>query len=138
MKQIFEGEIENGKIKLKHPDSFRTLIAALKNGTRVNFTVSRLFKDRSNNQNRYYWGVVIKMLGEHFGEFSDDMHENVAWMFLKVQDKPYPKRKSTASLSTAEFEDYLQQVRDWAMAEHEVRIPMPNEIDFDEPDTDKN
>jgi len=130
MKQFFDGKVENGRIKLKNSTVFNRLVSSLKNGSEVRLTLSKLGKDRSNSQNRYYHGVVVAILGDHFGEFHDDMHENLAWLFLKVQDKPYPKRASTASLSTSEFEDYLEKVRMWALTEHEVRIPLPNEVDL--------
>jgi len=37
---------------------------------------------------------------------------------------------STAKLSTAGFEDYLEKIRRWAAVEHNCYIPLPNEIDY--------
>lgn len=95
-------------------------------------TIKKPKKQRSNEQNRYYWGVVVKILSEEWGWLSDDLHDALKWHFLRVPgENGLPDRAgSTASLSTIEFEDYLEKVRVWAITEYEIYIPQPNEIEF--------
>lgn len=131
MKQYFDGSIQNGRIKLKNPQIFNQLVASFKHGTEIRLTLGKPEKLRSENENRYYHAVPVKILAEHFGEFPKAMHHNLAWMFLKVQDLPYPKRRSTTTLTPAEFEDYTEKIRVWALTEHKIRIPLPNEFDLE-------
>jgi len=90
-------------------------------------TVERWRVRRSRDQNGYYWGVVVAMIAEHCGYEPDEAHFALRWQFLRVPDRTPPTARSTASLSTAEFEDYLSRVRTWSSAELGVWIPGPNE-----------
>ena len=96
-----------------------------------------VFKQRSEPENRYYWGVVVTILRNELGEHSKYVvHEMLKSMFLKeihhietvhgVKEIEAPK--STTELSTAEFEDYLTSIRQWASMELGIFIPEPNEI----------
>ena len=88
-------------------------------------------KNRSLRQNSYYWGVVTKLLSDHFGYTPDETHESLKMEFLKVHNDGKPDTiKSTTNLSTAEMEDYLSRVRIWASAEWQVFIPEPNECEW--------
>lgn len=131
MTHNFEGTIKNGRVKLKHIDAFNNLVASFQEGSQVRISIGRFKHNRSENQNRYYWGVVVHILAEHLGYFPEEMHEALKLHFLKKEANPLPTVRSTTSLDTAEFEDYLEKVRMWAMTEHEVKIPMPNEMDFE-------
>ncbi len=92
-------------------------------------------KDRSNNQNRYYWGIVIDILSNHTGFSRDEMHDVLKYKFLqgwkqletKVGIIEVDYVKSTRDLSTKEFEDYLGEIRIWASADLNCSIPEPNE-----------
>lgn len=97
----------------------------------VQVTVERKKKPRSDRQNAYYWGVMIDILAKHFGYTPDEMHESLKWQFLRVPDAPIPLVKSSAKLTTVEFEDYAANVRQWAAQEHSINIPLPNEVDFE-------
>lgn len=96
--------------------------------------MKRWDKNRSNDQNSYYHGVVIKLLSEHTGYDEDDMHEILKSLFLSDRErlmwdkrKKVTRVKSTSTLTTVEFEQYLDKVRKWAAAELGVYIPLPNE-----------
>ncbi len=88
---------------------------------------------RSGNQNRFYWGCVIKLLSDHTGFTPDEMHETLRAKFLKYQ-KPMPPNgymatviQSTTDLDTKEFEEYIEEIRRFAIQELDVEIPTPNE-----------
>lgn len=89
---------------------------------------------RSDRQNRYYHGVVLKLIADECGHTADEIHEVLKGSFLvefiTLKGKEVISFKSTANLSTAEFEEYLSQVRAWASTELKIYIPLPNEIDY--------
>jgi hypothetical protein len=83
---------------------------------------------RSLNQNKYYWGVVVKILSGHTGYTSDETHQELARMFLGYDNNGKRFVKSTTKLNTFEFEQYTEKCRIWARNEMSVHIPLPNEI----------
>ena len=94
------------------------------------------YKDsRSDNQNRYYWGVVIKLLCDEIGYLPEEMHEILKQKFLstrtvKIGGEEYSIPDSSSTLNTTEFEDYLSKIRTWASQDLELLIPLPNDIEY--------
>jgi len=100
-------------------------------GKEAYLTVAKVTKSRSGNQNRYYWGVVIDLLSKETGYEREEMHEAMKMQFLKKNDETrFAIAKSSSSLSTAEFEDYMAQIRRWASQYLGLYIATPNEVDF--------
>jgi hypothetical protein len=82
---------------------------------------------RSVQQSRYYWGVVVPLLGAYCGYDKTEMHELLAYRFLRIEDDPItgsPRRKHTPETNTAEFAAYLDDCLRLA-AELGVEIPEP-------------
>lgn len=96
----------------------------------VQVIVRKKKKDRSNNQNRYYRGVIVKILSDELGYFPEQIHDLLRNMFLLVDGAKYPIARSTTNLSTVEMEDYLSKIRIWAASELNCQIPLPNQIDY--------
>ena len=118
---------ERGRWHLDRPEDFRAYCRGLR-GQRVQLIVRKPSRQRSQNENRYYWGVVIALLAEHCGYTPEEMHEALKFAMLRThEDGPLPSVKSTAQLSTTEFEDYLERIRIWAATELGVVVPLPNE-----------
>lgn len=96
-------------------------------------------KDRSNNQNRYYWGVVLDAFqNSEIGYTKDEWHEFLKHKFLtdkklflivkgKKLIEDFETTKSTTDLTTKEFEEFMTRVRQWASIELGIWIPEPNE-----------
>lgn len=127
---VFLARVDHtGRIK---PDRGHAFLSYVKGfaGQVVEVVVRRPRKHRSDRQNRYYWGVLIAILAEHCGYTSEELHEALKWKFLRVEaDGPLPTVRSTTSLSTVEFEEYLEKVRIWASTDLDVYIPLPNEVE---------
>lgn len=94
------------------------------------------FRKRSLDQNAYYQGPVIGILAEYCGNSHDEMHEILKQKFLSrlaiVINKNGEKEeirisRSTADLSTVEFEEYLKRIKTWASSDLSIYIPDPNE-----------
>jgi hypothetical protein len=125
----FKASIHEGKFVYEHPELLRQKIIKLE-GQEVWVSLVKKTKGRSDNQNRYYWGVVIKILGEHLGYFDYEIHDGLKSMFL-LEPALFPKVRSTTDLSTKEMEDYLAKIRTWSSTNLNVFIPEPNEVPYD-------
>lgn len=126
--------VENGKVKFVDLDLFNQELVRYE-GKEATLIIKPLRKSRSDNQNRYYYGVVIKILSEELGFLPDEMHEVLKQKFLtsetiKIGSEEFVIVKSTASLNTVEFEDYLSQIRSWASMELNTLIPLPNDVEY--------
>jgi len=130
----FRATIENGKLVLNHPDMFAHHLRSLE-GKVVQVTVKIPRPPRSENQNAYYWGVVINLIARSNGYNPDDatdrarVHDALKRLFLTTYDGKLPIVGSTTDMNTVEFEEYMANVRAWASAEMNCYIPLPNETE---------
>lgn len=134
---VFFGNVENGKFKLELDSDgrFREYLKSL-NG-RVEMIVRKWRRTRSNQQNRYYWGVVIAIAAEHFGYSPYEMHQAFKVKFLYVPEETQEGKiikpatiGSTKEMNTMEFNRYFEDIRMWMSSEFGVYIPDPNEVDL--------
>jgi hypothetical protein len=129
---LFFGRIEFERLKLEDYDGFQKYLASL-DGKEVAVSVKKREYVRTTQENRYYWGVIVKMVSHEMAVTSDEAHDLMRWMFLKVGrevgGKRYEIAKSSADLSIGDFEDYCEKCRQWAANELQVSIPLPNQLD---------
>jgi len=124
----FFGEIKNGEIIWEKPQQRDYYLKSL--GTRkIVELLKPPRKPRSNNQNSYYWGVILELISQETGMTPDESHEAMKLLFLKkrVSEKLWTIR-STSTLNTLEFEEYLENVKRFASLELNIIIPDPNEL----------
>lgn len=88
------------------------------------FAIAIPFKlPRSQQQNKYYWGCVVDIPAREIGYTSEEMHEAYKWMFLRMHEEGRPETvRSTTSLNTAEFKEYIDKCVMWC-AEQGFVIP---------------
>lgn len=123
----FNGEIKSGKLEIYNKDKMKEWISVQKDENVV-IEIKKPKKIRSVEENNYYWGVVVKMLSDELGYFPDEMHEALKYKFLRKEGRnELTTTKSTAGLSSAEFENYLFNIRVWALIDLRIAIPLPNE-----------
>ena len=108
-------------------------------GMEVTITIEKKKRKRSNEQNAYLWGVVYTcvkqgMIDVGFRDVTiDNIHELMKGKFLKQdlinQDtgEVFPITGHTSKLTTIEFNDYFEQIKQWAAEYLNVYIPDPNE-----------
>lgn len=123
---------DKGKLELSNPDAFRESVSKLA-GKRVYVVVDTERQKRSNDQNEYYWGVVLKLISEHTGYTVNELHDIVRYYFLGAEEKTIAGEtvkilKSTTKLNTLQFEEYLGRIRDWASTKLNITIPLPNGV----------
>lgn len=125
---IFLIDVKNGKLTLHNQEKFSTYLFGL-TGT-FELTIKERIKSTTDPQNRYYHGVICKMIADHTGYSANDIHEHLAWEFLQIPDEKIRIRRSTAKgkMTTVEREEYHRQCRDWAQTELNLFIPLPNEV----------
>jgi hypothetical protein len=97
-------------------------------------------KNRTNPQNRYYWGCCLTLVKEGLQDIgyrevrtNEDAHEVLKYLFLK---KLIPNEETgevieilgtTTKLSTTEFNEYIERIIQWASEYLNIQIPLPNE-----------
>jgi hypothetical protein len=98
-------------------------------------SIKKQRNNRSNNQNRYYWGVVLAYLADETGYTKDEIHQLMQKRFLKyVKDVLGVTEefvRSTTSLNTLEMMEYIDQICIFAISELGVYIPQPGEIVYE-------
>lgn len=90
-------------------------------------------KNRSLQQNKYYWGVIVATLAQAHGYDPDYMHEELQRQFngrmivdqLTGEVKQVPG--STKNLTTIQFEEYCDRIRCEYLIEYGIMIPLPHE-----------
>ena len=120
----FRSKIKDGKLILFNRKLFDNYLLNLED-KHVDLSVKLPSKDRSNNQNRYYWGIVVDIIGKELGYTADETHEALKMKFLLDRRGKIPTVRSTTVLTTKEFEDYLEDVRMWASKFLNISIPNP-------------
>lgn len=131
-KQLFYATVENDlSLKYLNIAAVKTHLLKMK-GKTVQITIEERKKRRSNPQNAYYHGVVLKMIADFCGYRGEDeitgIHEELKRKFLpKIGNLSIVK--STSSLNTEEFSSYVENVRMWAAEELGIYIPDPNEVE---------
>ena len=138
MKSIeFSSKVVNNKL-VSNLNRLKEVISSF-NGKDILIKVSLLEEKRSNNQNRYYWGVIIPLVRKGLEDLqgclfsSDEVHsflkskfnvdEKVDYDTGKIFEVP----KSTTDNSTKDMEDYHTKIREFSKSYLNVEIPMPNE-----------
>ena len=105
-------------------------------------------KARSHSQNGYYWGVIIHEIADAMGEEDTQVvHKSLAKHLLGFDEitcreidfdngrafKEVTERvpKSTATLTSSEFEEYLMKCRALAYQLFGLTLPLPNEVIYE-------
>ena len=121
-------EIEGGKLTVPDEDGFKRALSCL--AGRVLITVEYVKDKRSERQNRYYFGVLIKILADELGYSTDEMHEALKWKFLKIHETELPTVRSTTTLDIQEFSDYCEKIKQFAATELNIVLPDPNQKEW--------
>ncbi len=84
---------------------------------------------RSHSQNAVYW-MWLTCIHQHTGNDKNDLHDYFRGKFigcedLEIFDSRIAKLKSTTSLNTALFAQYLTQIQVFALVECGIDLPDP-------------
>ena len=143
MKIEIESKVLNGKLETNR-ELLSDVIKSLE-GKDIIIIIEKRRKKRSNPQNSYYFGVVIPLmkqgfynsLGEHVG--TDEIHTFLKnrFLFKEIVNENNAEiikmPQSTTELTTIQFEEYLDKIREFGLEFLNITIPLPNQeltIDF--------
>ena len=128
---LFYGIVRNGKLSLEDRGGFERTLQSHE-GREVAVWVKPAEQIRTSPENRYYWGVIVRMVADEMGIIPDEAHDFLKNLFLKVGIEKNGKRwevaRSTTTLSVNEFESYCEKIRMWSASELNTQIPLPNEV----------
>jgi hypothetical protein len=130
-------EVNNGNLKrnrVEITNAFKSF-----EGKTIKLTIEKVENKRSNNQNAYYWGVIIPIIKncikEHWGEI---WSAEIAHEFCKMQFNFIEKineetgeiiriPKSTTENTTTTQEELHIEIRNFVLEWFNTVIPLPNE-----------
>lgn len=132
----FHGEIgPDGKVHLGevYQRRYTDYLAGFKPGDHVYVTLAKggERQARSDLQNNYYWAVVIEITRQYCGYEKDEMHDAFGMRFRMMEPvRGMPTIQSTTTMTTVEFEEYVETCRRFAATEFGLYIPKPNEVEI--------
>lgn len=130
---IANATIAAGKLRIHNRRMFDLALASMPDAE-VIVTIERVRATRSQAQNRWYWGQIVKLISDETGYDPLEVHELLKEKFLPktlaLPDKHGEANEfviggSTAKLNKVEFGEYCEQVRRWAAESLGVVIPDP-------------
>ena len=101
---------------------------------KVSIFVEPTKKKRTSKENSYYFGVIIDLSCQESGNTPADQHEIFKDEILGHYEIQKPngqiiyKTRSTAELTTVQFEDYAEHCRAKMAEWYEIMCPKPNEV----------
>lgn len=141
VKLVFYGELVNNEFTMHNRDRFLKYIGKMSGQdktkpVRIKMTVEKVRKTRSEQQNRYYWGVVVAMIADELGYNPWERQEVHNALKLAVRgglgDKRLQVPVSTSTMNTLEFSEYVEDCRRWSALHLNINIPDPNQIEPEE------
>jgi hypothetical protein len=129
---IFKGVVVNNNLIIENQENYKNWLYQL-NDKCVEVLVREPKKIRSPQANRYYFGVVLKLISKETGETVEDLHNHFSFKWLGTTGKSgkLVSRKSTALLTKQEFSDYLNKIIQWGEEFLNITFPEPENVDLD-------
>jgi hypothetical protein len=131
--------VVNGNLKRNSP----LIIDALKSfeGKTIILTIEKATKKRSNQQNNFYWGIVIPILQKGLHDATGEVRDINSIHYQIVLPLLAPKREivntktgeiitehlTSSQMTTSEFMDFILNIQKWSSEFLQVEIPNPNE-----------
>lgn len=131
------GIIKDGKLYISSPRRAQMDLdtAKIKDGRLVEIELRPLPR-RSDNQNKYYWSVVVAMVQEALQDLGHEVNSDQTHDFLKSKFNAKPVcnadgeligeiGETTTRLNKSGFMDYLANIQRWAAEWLSITIPDP-------------
>lgn len=133
--QKFKAFVVKGDFIHEDEDGFKAMLSRL-DGKEVEVIVRPWKNQRSDPQNRYLHGYIIKEISNFLGYTPEETKEVLKYKFLRawrpIKTKEGMKEveyvKNTRDLDTGSMEQFLTEVREWASLELGLYLALPNEV----------
>ncbi len=132
---VTTGFVKRGRLEIRNRKQFTGALRRMRDGE-VLVTIEKKSATRSQQSNRYYWGVVVELLSEHTGYTPEEIHDVLKAKFLPktlaVADGngeikgEFVIGGTTTKLNKLEFGEFIERVRRWAAEDLSVVIPDPD------------
>lgn len=142
MNLVYFGSVKDGALKIRNRNALALDLLSLE-GKEIEIRIVKKKKTRSNNQNRYYWGVIIPIVKQGLIDAgyprekisnSEVVHDILKDMFCKKEElvnydtgEILVLPPSTTSNSTTQMMDYFDDIKRWCAENLGIYIPDPNE-----------
>lgn len=137
MKIEVTSSIHNGLFKRNR----NTVLSAIKSfeGKEVVITIDKVKKQRSTQQNAFYWGCLIPLMQlgakDTWGETwsIDKAHKHLSNLFVFHESVNIKTgeitntHKSTTELTTTDWEVYVTEIRIYLLEHFDIEAPEPNQ-----------
>lgn len=126
MLKIWKFHITNHKVIAFPKQEFNDYLKNMNDGA-YEFILRKQSRPRSDQQNKYYWAVPVKILSEHLGYLPEETHGLIKYYVFRPLGY-----ESTTQPSTITFEIAMDNLRTWMQTEFDLYCPLPNEVYVDE------
>ncbi|WGQ15613.1 hypothetical protein [Sphingobacterium faecium] len=142
MNLVYFGSVKDGALKIRNRNALALDLLSLE-GKEIEIRIVKKKKTRSNNQNRYYWGVIIPIVKQGLIDAgyprekisnSEVVHDILKNMFCEKEElinydtgEILILSPSTTSNSTTQMMDYFEDIKRWCAENLGIYIPDPNE-----------
>jgi hypothetical protein len=133
---VTSGSVSSGRLLIRNLTQMERALARFRDGE-VRISIERRHANRSQAQNRYWWGVCVELVSEHTGYTSDEVHELAKQMFLPKKlalcdgngevKGEFVVGGTTTTLNKIEFGEFVESFRRWAAETLDVMIPDPDQ-----------
>lgn len=131
--------VVNGALK-RNRNLIKSAIQSFE-GKDIEITIQRKRKNRSNNQNAYYWGCVLPLVQQGLidatGETRDlnSIHYQILLPLLSVDrdiintdtGQVISEKITSSEMTTTEFMEYISSIQKWSAEFLNIYIPDPNQ-----------
>lgn len=128
---IFTGRVlPGGLLVMDRPKEYARHVRSF-HGRFVEVIVRKQRIQRSLDQNAFLHAVVFPLLGEHFGYTIPEVKlvlMGECWGWKQIGGHEIPVKPSTSEMTIEEATYFIDWVIPWAMTNHSVSIPFPNEV----------
>lgn len=129
------GQVSDGILKISNRRFFDADLKTMPDGS-VIVTIERKSRKRSNQQNAYYWGVIIPLCKRGFNDLGHDLNDEDTHTFLKSKfnaldivfedtGEVFPLGRSTTEMDTIDFMMYVEKIQQFAATILNTIIPDP-------------
>lgn len=144
MKITIDTEVKGGKLT-RNRSLIQEAIESFE-GRKISLTIDRKKNKRTNDQNRYWFGVVVELVSLRFRDLGHLLSKEAVHELLKMKvaeidpDLMYQdlvnqetgevigkRLRGTSELTTTEFMALKEIVQQWASEILDIYIPDPNE-----------
>jgi hypothetical protein len=122
---------KDGKLHLDSPNGFKAWVKTLAN-TPVEVIVRKVQRQRSRNQNAFWWSVVVPMFAEECGyqpHEHEAVHDELMRVLVGMKPDAHPElkiRQSSTEMSTEDFNILIEQAQIFGATKLGIVIPDPD------------